>query len=75
MQERFSIAQVATLRRDLLASGLDSFQLAETIKMFFSTHGYGISPEVAREVATRLESTSTNVEFFHRKLETLALMA
>lgn len=74
MRQKFSDAQVAMLRGDLVRSTLDSFQLGETVKIFFSTHGYGISPETAREVATRLELAS-NVESFHRHLEMLALVA
>ena len=45
MGEKFSVAEVAALRNELLQGGLDSFQAAELLKMFLTGRGYGISPE------------------------------
>jgi hypothetical protein len=69
MQEKFSIVAVASLRSDILHSGLDSFQAAESIKVFVARHGYGISAEVAREVATSLEGRYENAESLRRHLD------
>jgi hypothetical protein len=73
MYEKFSTSQVAILRSDLLESGLDSFQVAETIKMFLASLGYGISVQVAREVAIRIEGRIHTIEALHRELEASAL--
>ena len=73
MFDKFSIAEVATLLSDPLQGGLDSFQVAEIIKMFIVSHGYGISSEGALDAVNRLESTGRNVASFHRELEALAL--
>ena len=45
MGEKFSVAEVAALRNELLQGGLDSFQTAELLKMFLAGRGYGVSPE------------------------------
>ncbi|HLW54390.1 MAG TPA: hypothetical protein VKW06_16255 [Candidatus Angelobacter sp.] len=74
MHEKFSTVQVAMLRSDLAGAGLDSFQIAETIKMFMATHGYGISAQTAREMATRFDGRRDGVEALRRELEASALM-
>lgn len=73
MHEKFSANQVALLRSDLLGAGLDSFQVAETIKMFLATYGYGISVQEAYAVARRLEGRN-DPEALHRELEASALV-
>jgi len=55
MGEKFSVAEVAALRSELLQGGLDSFQTAELLKMFLTGRGYGISPETALDAACRIE--------------------
>lgn len=74
MPEKFSTDEVAILRNDLLHSGLDCFQAAETIKTFVAKRGYGISGDVARNMANQLEDLAHNVNAFHQRLETLALV-
>lgn len=74
MGEKFSVAEVAALRNELLQGGLDSFQTAELLKMFLTGRGYGISPENALDAAGRIEGTGCNVEALHKELETLALV-
>jgi hypothetical protein len=71
--EKFSVSQVAALRRDLLQGGLDYFQAAEIINSFVAAGGYGISQEMARHIAMRLERMHDGVEALHRQLETCAL--
>jgi hypothetical protein len=73
MGEKFSVAEVAALRNDLLQGGLDSFQTAEMIKMFLSRLGYGISPQSALDAAGRIEGTNWNVDVLHQELERVAL--
>ncbi|HKD13148.1 MAG TPA: hypothetical protein VKE71_01265, partial [Candidatus Angelobacter sp.] len=73
MTEKFSVAEVAALRNELLQGGLDSFQTAELLKMFLTGRGYGISPESALDAAGRIES-NCDVEALHKELESLALV-
>ena len=72
MGEKFSVAEVAALRNELLHGGLDSFQTAELLKMFLTGRGYGVSPESALDAAGRIETA--DVESLHKELETLALV-
>ena len=74
MGEKFSVAEVAGLRSELLQGGLDSFQTAELIKVFLTRLGYGISPQSALDAATRFEGANCDVEALHKELETLALV-
>lgn len=53
--ERFTTADLATLRADLSQSGLDSFQAAEIVTAFLSGRGYGISTDEARGVAALID--------------------
>jgi hypothetical protein len=72
--EKFSACEVASLRNDLLHCGLNSFQAADTIKIFITQHGYGISVEMARNLASKIEQVGYTVECFHHQLEALALV-
>ncbi|HEX7285067.1 MAG TPA: hypothetical protein VF532_02745 [Candidatus Angelobacter sp.] len=72
MGEKFSVAEVAALRNELLSSGLDSFQTAELLKMFVAGRGYGVSPESALDAAGRIEVC--DVESLHEELEKMALV-
>jgi hypothetical protein len=74
VEAKFSVLEVASLRDDLLHRGLDSFQVAETIKMFLARRGYGVSAEMARDAASKLEDIGYTVECFRKWLETLALV-
>jgi hypothetical protein len=74
MGEKFSVAEVAALRNELLQGGLDSFQTAELLKMFLAGRGYGVSPENALDAAGRIECSNCNVESLHKELESLALV-
>jgi hypothetical protein len=74
MGEKFSVAEVAALRNDLLQGGLDSFQTAELIKIFLTGLGYGVSPQSALDAVARIESANCDVEALHKELESLALV-
>lgn len=73
MQEKFSVLEAVRLRNDLLLRGLDSFEVANVIKMFLAERGYGASAEMARDVATEIETIANTVECFRQGLETLGL--
>ena len=70
---KFTQEDVAELRGELLGSGLDNWQAAELITSFLSARGYGVSPEGARDVATKLDATHVSLESMHRELELIAL--
>jgi hypothetical protein len=72
MGDKFSVAEVAALRNELLHGGLDSFQTAELLRMFLAGRGYGVSPESALDAAGRIEGC--DVESLHKELESLALV-
>lgn len=73
MQDKFSVLEVTTLRNELMNRGLDSLQVADAIKVFVARRGYAISPEIARDMASRVEGIGCTVESLHMRLETLAL--
>jgi hypothetical protein len=74
MSGKFSFDEVATLRNELLGKGLDSFQVADGIKMFLAAYGYGVSPEAARNLAWQLECSQRTTESLRSELEASALM-
>ncbi len=71
--EQFTSADLVTLRRELLQSGVDSFQAAEIVTSFLSDRGYGVSQHEARAVASRIEVPGCTVEYIQRELERVAL--
>jgi len=74
VQEKFSAFEVASLRNHLLRCGMDTFEAGDMIKMFVAHHGYAISTEMAREVASKLENNVNNIACFHERLETATLV-
>jgi len=73
--EKFTASDLATLRSDLLQSGVDSFQAAELVTSFLSGRGYGISTDEARGVATKIEGFGSTVESIQEELERVAHFA
>ncbi len=71
--EQFTSADLVTLRRELLQSGVDSFQAAEIVTSFLSDRGYGVSHHEARVAAFRIEVPGCTVEHIQRELERVAL--
>lgn len=73
MPNKFSAKELASLGKDLLSSGFDSLQMAEAIKMFVAQYGYGISLDVALNIAASFARAGWNVRCFSNQLESLAL--
>lgn len=71
--EKFTPADLVTLRGELLRSGVDSFQAAEIVASFLSGRGYGISSQEARGVASRIEVPGVTAEGIQAELERVAL--
>lgn len=72
--EKFSTADLAGLREELLHSRLDSWQAADVISQYLSTRGYGVSAPAARNSASRLESSGYAVERMQEEFEQLAMV-
>jgi hypothetical protein len=71
MAEKFSVPELAALRSELL-HGFDSKDAAELVQMFLAGHGYGVSPEEARNAVSRVGMLGSTLEAFQRELESIA---
>ncbi len=72
--QKFTAAEIAALRTDLLQTGMDNWQAAELLKQFLTGRGYGVSRERAQEAVARLESAHCAVDVMHQELDSLALV-
>ena len=72
--EKFSAADLAALREELLRSHLDTWQAADVISQYLATRGYGVSSPAARSTASRLESQGYPVDRMQAEFEQLALV-
>ena len=72
--EKFSTADLSSLREELMQSGLDHWQAAELIGSFLSMRGYGVSSTAARGAASRIESVGCSLKCMQEELEKLALV-
>jgi hypothetical protein len=72
--EKFSTADLAGLREELLHANLDSWQAADVISQYLITRGYGVSTPAARSSASRLESAGYPVERMQEEFEQLAMV-
>ncbi len=73
MAERFNLREMAALRYELRQGGMDSRQAAELLQVFLMGRGYGVSPQAARDAASRVSGTRCSIELLHKELESLAL--
>ena len=74
MPEKFNISDVANLRNVLIQGGLDYMQSAELLQVFLMGHGFGVSPDAARDAASRVGSAGCSLEVIRKELEHLALV-
>ncbi|HZR30291.1 MAG TPA: hypothetical protein VFA76_00390 [Terriglobales bacterium] len=72
--EKFSGTELAALRNDLLQGGIDCREAAELLQVFLIGRGYGVSPEAARDAASRVEGAGCSLEVIQKELETIALV-
>jgi hypothetical protein len=70
--EKFSATELAALRNDLLQGGIDSREAAELLQVFLMGRGYGVSPEAARDAASRVEGSGCSLEVIQKELESIA---
>ena len=75
MKDIFSSAELTALRNDLMHDVLiDSREAAELLQLFLKGHGFGASPEVARDAAGRVGRSGCSIPVLQRELEDLALV-
>jgi len=74
MIEKFSVAELAALRNDLLQGGIDSREAAELLQVFLMGRGYGVSAQAAIEAANRVEGAGCSIEVIQKELENIALV-
>ena len=70
--EKFTAADLSSLREELLQSGLDSWQAAELISSFLNVRGYGVSNHAARGAVAAIEFGS--LTSMREELEKLAFV-
>ncbi len=74
MRETFSATELTALRNDLLQGVIDSHEAAELLQIFLSGRGFGVSPQRARDAASRVEMAGCSLPVLQRELENLALV-
>jgi hypothetical protein len=72
--EKFSSAELTSLRNDLMHAGLDSWQAADVVSAFLTGHGYGVSTQAVRDTVMRMEHSGCSLECMQAELERLALI-
>jgi hypothetical protein len=72
--EKFTEADLAGLREELMKSGLDSWQAADVISSFLAGRGYGVSTQAARKMAARIEMRGCTLPCIQEELEKLAMV-
>ena len=68
------MTEMTALRNELVQGGLDSLQAGELLQIFMMGHGFGVSPDAAKDAALRLEGRGCSLEMIRKELEGLALM-
>ena len=74
MRETFSATELTALRNDLLQGVIDSHESDELLQIFLSGRGFGVSPQRARDAASRVEMAGCSLPVLQRELENLALV-
>ncbi|HCT59849.1 hypothetical protein [Acidobacterium capsulatum] len=72
--EKFSVAELANLRAELMRSGLDSRQAAEILSTFLIGRGYGVDSQRVTEAALRMERSGCTTDCMQAELESVALI-
>jgi hypothetical protein len=72
--EKFTSAELTSLRNELLHSGLDSWQAADVIGGFLTGRGYGANSAQIRTSVMCLEGPVGSLERMQEELERIAFM-
>jgi hypothetical protein len=70
--EKFSDAELTSLRNELMRSQLDSWQAADLAANFLAGHGYGASADNLREALTSMEISRCSIDCLQAALEGVA---
>lgn len=70
--EKFSDAELTSLRSELLRGQLDSWQAADLAANFLAGHGYGASADNLREAITGIEMKHCSLDCLQTALEGVA---
>lgn len=70
--EKFSAAELTTLRNELMHSQLDSWQAADLAANFLAGHGYGASSDHLREALVSMEISRCSIDCLQAALEGVA---
>lgn len=71
--EKFAATDLDELRKELLQSGLDSWQAAELIQAFLSGRGYGVAAGELRDATIRIDAFACSIQHMQEELEKVAL--
>ena len=74
MIEKFTDAEVSVLRYQLLRTMADPLEVAEILRDFVVTQGYGVSSATALDAASRIGASGYSFATIHEALEAVALV-
>jgi hypothetical protein len=72
--EKFTNSEVSVLRYQLLRTFPDPLEVAEILRGFVVTQGYGISSTTALDAATRIGASGCSFAAVQEALEAVALV-
>ncbi|HEY5164204.1 MAG TPA: hypothetical protein VII81_14440 [Terriglobales bacterium] len=74
MVEKFSTTDLAALRDEMLQNCMDSWDAARMVQLFLMGRGYGVSPEAARDAASRMEGAGCAMDVIQTELDRVAMV-
>jgi len=72
--EKFTRAEVAVVREELLRRVPDPFELAEILQGFLVDRGFGVSANSALDAASKIGAAGCSLAALHAELESVALV-
>jgi hypothetical protein len=72
--EKFTTAELAIFREELLKRVPDPFELAEILQGFLVDRGFGISTNSALDAASKVGAAGCSLAALHAELEAVALV-
>ena len=72
--DKFTDAEVAVLRYQFLRLMSDPLEVADTLREFVVTQGYGVCSKTAVDAATRIGASGCSFAAIHEALESVALV-
>jgi hypothetical protein len=70
--EKFTAAELTSLRNELRRGQLDSWQAADLTANFLAGHGYGVSADHLREALACMEMSRCSIDCLQEQLERVA---